>query len=82
MSKVYPSIPDPVGTIDSLLTTVRALKQSVETLSGQRGAHAPTKVFVAEVQPTAHHSGDMWVDTSNSNKLRVWDGTAWRNVTI
>jgi hypothetical protein len=76
MSKTYPAIPDPIQTTDSMLNTIRALKISVELLTGQRGAVAPTKVFVQTGTPTAEQVGDMWVNTT-TNYLYFWSGTDW-----
>lgn len=82
MSKIFPSIPDPVGNIASLLDVTRTMKHSVELLAGQRGSVAPTRVFVQSATPTAEQVGDMWVSTSANNRLLVWDGRNWSTVTL
>lgn len=78
MSKTYPAIPDPIQTTDSMLSTIRALKMSVELLTGQRGAVAPTKVFVQTDTPTAEKAGDLWVNEAST--LRYWTGSEWKNI--
>ena len=44
MSNLYPSIPEPYADIQSLLQTVRQLKEAVELLTGQRGDADETDV--------------------------------------
>ena len=82
MSKAFPSIPDPVADQDSMLASMRVMKQAIELLAGQRGNVAPTRVFVQAAAPTAERAGDIWINTSNTNKMLVWDGTDWRIVTV
>ena len=41
--------------------------------------------FIQGTTPTALATGDLWIDTSNSNQLKRWSGTAWvdsRDTTI
>jgi hypothetical protein len=82
MSKVYLSIPDPQPTLDSLSETVRALKQVVELLAGQRLGGAAAHVFVQSAAPTAIGVGDLWIDPSNSSVMRYWNGNLWTKITI
>lgn len=82
MSKAFAAIPEPMPTMESMLNTVQALKQTVELLTGQRGNVAPTRVFVQNGKPTPERVGDIWVNTSATNKVLVWDGTDWRIVTV
>ena len=82
MSKIFPSIPEPVGNNTSLLDVVRAMKHSIELLTGQRGTVSPTRVFVQSATPTAERTGDLWVCTSANNRMRVWDGDNWPTVTL
>lgn len=82
MSKIFPSIPDPVGNGASVLDAVRAMKHSVELLTGQRGSVSPTRVFVQSATPTAGQTGDLWVCTSANNRMLVWDGKNWSTVTL
>lgn len=45
-----PSIPDPSPTMDSHQETLKAVKQAVETLAGQRGASpAATKADITSL---------------------------------
>lgn len=74
MSKTFPAIPDPVPTVEGLLTTVQVLKMCVELLTGQRGTVAPNRVFTQSTAPTAEQAGDMWV---YDGTLLYWDGSAW-----
>ena len=82
MSKSFPSIPEPTSNPDSVLTSVRALKQAVELLIGTRGNVAPTRCFVQGDAPSAERAGDIWINTANNNKALVWDGTDWRALTV
>ena len=82
MSRTFPSIPEPTSSADSVLTTVRALKQAVELLVGTRGNVAPTRCFVQGEAPSAERAGDIWINTAKSNKALVWDGTDWRAMTV
>lgn len=82
MSKVYPSIPDPQPTLDSLSETVRILKQVVEILAGQRPGGAAVRVFIQAATPTALGTGDIWIDTLNNSVIRYWNGNQWTKITI
>lgn len=82
MSKAFPAIPDPVADQDSMLASMRVMKQAIELLAGHRGNVAPTRVFVQATAPSAERAGDIWVNTGSNNKMLVWDGSAWRAVTI
>lgn len=82
MSKAFPSIPEPNQTSESMLGVIRALKQSVELLAGQRGNVAPTRCYVQSATPTAERAGDIWINSGNGNKALVWDGTDWRAITV
>lgn len=79
-----PAIPDPGASLASIADTVRGLKAAVEVLTGQTGqpGDKAAHLYVQGTQPTTAHSGCIWVDTANANKLRVWDGTQWINVTV
>lgn len=47
-SLVYPAIPNPASTVDSLLETTRALKEAVELLNGARGSLGNAKALTAD----------------------------------
>lgn len=82
MSNVYPSIPDPQPTVESLADTVRLLKSAVELLTGQRTGGTAAHVFVQTTTPVALSVGDIWIDKQNSSLVRYWTGTDWLKVTI
>jgi hypothetical protein len=82
VSRIFPSIPDPQASIESLYDVVRTMKQSVELLAGQSGTVAAARVTVASAPPTPVAAGDLWVSTNANNKLFAWDGTDWRAVTV
>lgn len=44
---IYPAIPDPISTVDSLLETTRALKEAVELLNGARAGMGTAKAITA-----------------------------------
>lgn len=44
---------------------------TVEATAGKQ------RVFRQSTQPTASFVGDIWIDTGNGNKIKVWTGTAW-----
>lgn len=75
MSSVYPAIPDPTPTVESLAETVRVMKVAVELLTGQREGASPNKTFVQTGTPTAINAGDRWVDGDGTE--RYWDGASW-----
>lgn len=77
MALIYPSIPDPTNNADSLLNTVRALKQVVEQLTGQRANGAAAHVFAQNDPPVAIAYGDFWIDTNAKSALRYWNGNEW-----
>jgi len=82
MSKL-PAIPDFVDEPGSIGTAVRAIKQVVEILSGQRQGQslgAPS-VFVQEYEPkgdliTSFKKGDQWINPL-TKKMSFWDGRLW-----
>lgn len=81
MSKVYPAIPDPQPTVESLADTVRALKIAVELLTAQRAGGAASHTFVQETVPVAIGTGDKWIIPS-TGLIRYWDGSQWVKLTI
>lgn len=80
MSNVYPSIPDPQPTLESLSESVRMLKLAVEVLTGQRSGGAASHHFVQETAPTAIAKGDLWIIPSTS-LVRYWNGSLWVKLT-
>lgn len=80
MSDIYPSIPDPQNTVESLAETVRALKMTVETLAGQRDGGRATRAFEQVDEPKNPRIGDTWVDKTDAGRVRLWNGTYWVDV--
>jgi uncharacterized protein (DUF2345 family) len=58
--------------------TTTALSQAL-TAAGDAQATADGKIitFAQDSQPTASATGDLWVDTNDSNKLYRWSGSTW-----
>ena len=77
MKLVYPSIPDPDDSGGGLANTVRALKQAVEQLTGQRANGPAAHVFTQDDPPVAIAVGDLWIDTNAKSALRYWNGDQW-----
>lgn len=81
MSK-YPAIPD-FSDLESMKTTVRALKDAVEQLGGLRQGDnlgAPA-VYLQERAPfatrgTVLQSGDLWINPASAT-TSYWDGNSW-----
>jgi len=79
----YPSIPDFYDP-DSMQTTVRALKDTVEQLAGLRqgGSLGAPSVYVQEIAPaetrgTVLQRGDVWVN-SVTHAAAYWTGSSWQ----
>lgn len=80
----WPQVPEPVQDPNTHLDVLKALKQMVEMITGQRGG-APipmVRVLITPIKPGASNSpysvrqfqpGDLWIDTANSAKLKYWD---------
>jgi hypothetical protein len=84
MSK-YPNIPD-FHDVDSMRGALRAMKDIVEQLAGQRQGEAlgsPT-MFVQSSAPRVTlgvtlRRGDLWVDES-ANRLYYYSGSVWKQI--
>lgn len=76
MSNIYPSIPDPTATVESLAESVRTLKMAVELLTGQRSGGSAAHTFTQETTPTALQTGDMWIVPSTGT-VNYWNGSSW-----
>ena len=81
-SPTYPSIPEPGNSVEALYQSVMQLKTEVEMLTGQRSNFlgAP-RVFIQDAMPAKADRGDLWISTTQSNKLNYWDGTKWVQTT-
>lgn len=77
--RTYPSIPDPIDE-NTLLPTVRALKQAVEILTGQRGNTPAATVYNATTTPMEPGVGDLWV-RSTDQRMYTWNGLQWIPIT-
>lgn len=82
MSKVA-TIPDFIdGDARSMSTSLRVVKQVIETLSGQRydDSKGSPAVYVQAVAPVAgknaFHPGDFWIN-SGTKKLSYYNGSFW-----
>ena len=79
------SIPEPAPDLQSLTASVRALKEVVEGLTGQRpGRIAPTpRLFVQPIRPDALvvpvNTNDLWI-SSGTSQLHYYDGRLWQRV--
>lgn len=81
---LWPTLPDPAPDPNSWQELLRSVKQMLEMVTGQRGG-APVaimRMYRADVAPGAANStislrnlqdGDIWIDTSNSNKIHFWN---------
>ena len=45
--------------------------------AAQLVADGKASIFKQATPPTATTIGDMWIETDQSNRIRVWDGTTW-----
>lgn len=43
-------------------------------------ANKQKKVIIQSTQPDSATTGDLWIDTSNDNRLKYFDGTSWVGV--
>lgn len=84
MPSKFPTIPEFARTPEEIATALRAVKQSVEMLTGQRQGESvgSPQVFVQAIQPNAANrgslkTGDLWINTS-TNKLNYWTGSIWQ----
>jgi hypothetical protein len=86
MSKLA-SIPDFTdGDIKSIGTTLRVMKQQLETLAGQRqdGSKGAPAVYVRTTTPPTtslgfYKTGDFWIDSS-AKKLHFYNGSFWEQL--
>lgn len=82
MSKL-PNVPDFTDDPQSMSTALRAVKQAVEIIGGQRQGQSlgAPQVFVQENEPTFSPSttfsiGDQWIKPS-ARVMSFWDGRQW-----
>lgn len=73
-----PGIPDPGGDLQSVIRTVRALKQAVDKLSGNIGSDSnKARISVQDDQPSNPRIGDLWIGSTGTN---YWNGTSWEGL--
>lgn len=79
MSK-YPAIPDFAPTVDSMASSLRAIKSMLEQMtSGQQGQATVALVFVQTYAPTEIQNptyGNIWINPE-TNALKWWNGIEW-----
>lgn len=83
MSK-YPTIPDFSDDVAGIGTSLRAVKDSVEQLTGKRQGQslgAPS-IFVQSFAPTNSRQtvltrGDQWIN-DQTDVMSYWTGTQWK----
>lgn len=79
-NNTYPAIPDPQSTLASVTDSVRALKMSVETLTGQREGGPAIRRYNQLVAPTSANIGDVWQKTNDAGSLYIWNGDYWVDI--
>ncbi len=85
MSK-FPAIPEFTDDAQSMGITLRAVKDSVEQLTGKRQGQSlgSPSMFVQSFAPTPSSltvltRGDLWINES-SNVMSYWNGSQWRQL--
>ena len=74
---IFPTIPEPVkGNEDSVYACIKAMKQTLEAMTGQRGDTPVARVFCQDTQPVAVKKGDLWM-VQKSGSLYYWTGSLW-----
>lgn len=83
MSKL-PTVPDFTDDPQSLGTALRAVKQAVEIIGGQRQGKSlgAPQVFVQAYEPTQSrltilNLGDQWIN-DETDKMFYWNGRQWK----
>ena len=72
----YPSVPTPQADMQALLSTVTALKQVVDLLTGTVGNASPAmRIFIQAEAPTNPTAGDAWLRAGDRNFL-IWNAAA------
>lgn len=86
MSNRFPAIPDFTNNPDSMVAAMRAMKEMLEQLTGQRAG--PQQGYAAKFTggkaPTPDgknsiSSGDLWFNDATTT-LYVWTGKTWKLV--
>jgi hypothetical protein len=81
-----PTIPEFTNDLASIATALRAIKQSVEIIAGQRQGDSlgAPQMFVQENEPRVSRSvsfkrGDLWINTF-TKRLHYWTGQFWEEL--
>jgi len=82
------TIPTPTPDLDSLVTSVRIMKELLEDITGQRrgqGQGCP-RMFLQQQQPDTRTGdqlkpGDLWVNPI-TREMRFWEGRLWELVVV
>jgi hypothetical protein len=69
-------------TLQSLYEVAKAQKNVLDIMTGQSGAYRMTTVKLAASPPGNPQQYDIWLDTTASNKIRVYDGSNWLAVSV
>lgn len=96
MSTLFPVIPDIQDDPSTHATALRAMKDMLEQIAGQKNTSllVHVRTYISAVDPVSlpelkgHadkqlRSGDQWIDLTHSNKLKFWDPKIknWRSTT-
>ena len=82
----FPFIPPPGNTADADM--LWQVKEMLEMMAGfRRGVIGLARVIYSDTEPlegggNVLRQGDLWVDRSRTNKLLVWSGAQWEEVTV
>ena len=72
------------NTLNSAITTETTARTNGDSTNATAitnltsTVNTKARVFRQGTQPTATATGDIWINTSSNNLLKVWDGTAWQ----
>lgn len=77
----YPSVPDFTDDPASMAEALRAMKEIVERMSGQRQGNSLGAPMIyaqgfAPRQPDRLRRGDLWID-DEASAMYWWDGSVW-----
>lgn len=80
--KIYTPIPDPGDDHGSLVESIKAMKETIEVLTGDRGTSGQAnQTFIQRDTPEAHKIGDGWLRPALlKGEVPVksyWDGKQW-----
>lgn len=76
VTPLVPSIPVPGEDLKSLRTAVMAIKQVLESTTGDAGGNHPG-MFVSNQRPVGRRKGDLWITEYPSITVSYWTGSDW-----